>query len=79
MPDPTPVEQMTYETAFSELEGIVTELEANQCPLDEAMNLFERGQALAARCSALLDQAELKVRQLSGEDLLDEDGGETEA
>jgi exodeoxyribonuclease VII small subunit len=79
MPDPTPVESMSYETAFSELEEIVTALEANQRPLDEAMNLFERGQSLAARCSALLDQAELKVRQLSGEDLLDEDGRETEA
>jgi exodeoxyribonuclease VII small subunit len=71
-----PIEQLTYEAAFSELENIVEALESNQRPLDEAMSLFERGQALASRCAALLDQAELKVRQLSGEDLLDETGEE---
>lgn len=71
-----PIDQLTYEAAFSELENIVDALESNQRPLDEAMSLFERGQALANRCAALLDQAELKVRQLSGEDLLDETGEE---
>ncbi|MDD5368603.1 MAG: exodeoxyribonuclease VII small subunit [Anaerolineaceae bacterium] len=79
MVDATPVEQMTYETAFFELEAIVAALEANQRPLEEAMGLFERGQSLAAHCSSLLDQAELKVHQLSGEDLLDEGGREAEA
>ena len=70
MPESTPVEQLSYEAAFSELESIIATLEANQKPLDEAMALFERGQALTARCAALLDQAELKVRQLTGADLL---------
>jgi exonuclease VII small subunit len=32
--------------------------------LEEALTLFERGQALAARCSELLETAELKLRQL---------------
>lgn len=70
MPESTPVEQLSYEAAFSELESIIATLEANQRPLDEAMALFERGQALTARCAALLDQAELKIRQLTGGDLL---------
>jgi exodeoxyribonuclease VII small subunit len=33
-------------------------------PLDEALKLFERGQTLSERCSALLEQAELRLRQL---------------
>jgi exodeoxyribonuclease VII small subunit len=70
MPKSTPIDQLSYETAFAELESIVATLEANQRPLDEAMALFERGQALASRCAALLDQAELKVRQLTAADLL---------
>jgi exodeoxyribonuclease VII small subunit len=32
--------------------------------LEESLALFERGQALSARCSELLEQAELKLRQL---------------
>ena len=70
------VEELTYEEAFTELEGIVNVLEGEQNPLDEAMSLFERGQALVKRCSELLDGAELKVRQLSGDVLADFESGE---
>ncbi|HVN52957.1 MAG TPA: exodeoxyribonuclease VII small subunit [Anaerolineaceae bacterium] len=61
-----PIDQMTYEQAFTELESIVAALETNQKPLEEAMALFERGQALAQHCAALLDRAELKVQLLTG-------------
>jgi exodeoxyribonuclease VII small subunit len=56
---------LSYEQAFAELEEIVDGLESNQKSLEEAMALFERGQALAQHCANLLDQAELRVRQLS--------------
>jgi len=68
---PKPVNELTYEAAFAELETIVAALESEQKPLDESMALYERGQALVKRCSELLDQAELKVKQLSGNDLTD--------
>ena len=68
---PKPVEELTYEEAFAELEAIVKTLEGEQNQLEEAMSLFERGQALARHCSALLDGAELKVRKLSGDALVD--------
>jgi exodeoxyribonuclease VII small subunit len=67
----TPAEQYTYEQAFKELEEIVADLEQNGQTLDQALILFERGQALARRCAELLDQAELKVQQISGENLID--------
>jgi exodeoxyribonuclease VII small subunit len=66
-----PIEEMNYEQAFSALEGTVAALESEKQSLDETMLLFERGQALIRRCMELLDQAELKVRLLSGEDLAD--------
>jgi exodeoxyribonuclease VII small subunit len=68
---PKPVEELTYEEAFAELETIVNMLEGEQNQLEEAMSLFERGQALAKHCSALLDGAELKVRKLSGDMLVE--------
>jgi len=69
------VEELTYEEAFTELESIVDALDEDGArkPLEDAMSMFERGQALVRRCSELLEGAELKVRQLSGEELSDFD------
>ena len=63
------VEELSYEAAFTELESIVAALEGESRPLDESISLYERGQALAKHCAALLEKAELKVRQLSGDEL----------
>ncbi len=67
---PRPVESLTYEEALAELETIVRALEGDDHPLEEALALFERGQALLKHCAALLDQAELQVQQLLGEELV---------
>jgi exodeoxyribonuclease VII small subunit len=61
---PKPPEELTYEQAFQELESLVARLESGELPLEQALALFERGQALAGRCSSLLEKAELKLRQL---------------
>lgn len=66
-----PVEELTYEEALAELEGIVEALEGEQNPLEEAIRLFERGQALATRCGELLETAQLKVQKLAGESLVE--------
>ncbi len=66
-----PVEELTYEEALAELEQTVEMLEGEQNPLDEAMKLFERGQALASRCGVLLEAAQLKVQKLVGDTTLD--------
>ena len=61
------IQSLSYEQAYAELEEIVYGLETNQKTLEESITLFERGQALAKYCAGLLDQAELKVQQLSGQ------------
>lgn len=66
-----PPDELTYEQAFEELQDIVARLEGGDLPLEESLQLFERGQALADRCSGLLEQAELRLRQL----VPDEGGG----
>jgi len=61
----TPLSELSYEQAFSELESIVETLESEQKPLDESLQLYERGQLLVQYCMALLDQADLRIRQLN--------------
>ena len=63
--DLPPIDSLTYEQALAELEALVAALEAEQQTLSEALSLFERGQLLAKHCIALLDQAELKIQQLT--------------
>jgi exodeoxyribonuclease VII small subunit len=69
MTAPAPVESLTYEQAFQEMESIIAALENNPSSLEEAMRLYERGQALSVHCAALLDKAELKIQQLFGDTL----------
>jgi exodeoxyribonuclease VII small subunit len=64
-PASPPIEDLSYEQAFAELESVVAELESGQASLEASLTLYERGQALAQRCAQLLDQAELRVRRIS--------------
>lgn len=66
MTSSTAIEELTYEEAVRELEAAITALETSQTSLEESLALYERGKALARRCAALLDQAELRLKTLSG-------------
>ena len=59
------IEKLTFEQAFAELEETVRKLEAGGLALDESLALFERGQALAAHCGQQLDEAALKIEQIT--------------
>jgi len=65
------VDDLSYEEALAELEEIVALLEGEQSQLEDAIKLFERGQALASRCGVLLEAAELKVKQVVGDEVVD--------
>jgi exodeoxyribonuclease VII small subunit len=65
------VTDLSFEEASSELEALVASLESEQKSLEDSMSLFERGQALIKHCSDLLEKAELKVKQLTGDGLSD--------
>ncbi len=58
-------EEMTFEQALQELETIVAQLESGDLTLEESLNLFERGQLLAKRCTNQLEKATLRVEQLT--------------
>jgi len=60
MSDQQPAEP-TFEQARDQLEAIVQKLESGQTTLDEALQLWEQGEALYELCQAKLDQAEQRV------------------
>jgi exodeoxyribonuclease VII small subunit len=59
------LEALSFEEALAELERVVERLESEVLPLDEAVELFNRGQTLTQLCQRRLDQVELKVEQLA--------------
>lgn len=61
----SPLDALTYEQAFAELQTIVRTLESEDHELEQSIALFERGQKLAQHCASLLDHAELRVQQLT--------------
>ena len=58
-------QSQTFEKSMARLEEIVARMERGDVPLEQALSLFEEGTNLVARCNKLLDEAELKVIQLS--------------
>lgn len=66
--DETASDVARFEGALTELEQIVGKLERGELKLEESLQLFERGVALTKACRQSLDSAELKVKQLLGDD-----------
>ena len=65
MPKKKAIEKMSYEEAFTELQSVVETMEGGELPLKDSLALFERGQALSVRCGELLEEAQLRLRQLT--------------
>jgi len=59
------VQTMPFERAIDELEAIVKRLEEGKVPLEESVTIYERGEALKARCEHLLRQAEARVEKIT--------------
>lgn len=57
----TAVDALSYEQARDELAAVVRALEAGGLSLEDSLRLWERGEQLADRCDALLDDAERRL------------------
>ncbi len=55
----------TLEQSLKRLEEIVNRMEGGETPLDEAVELYEEGIAIAKECAEKLKAAELKIKKLS--------------
>lgn len=57
----------TFEEAMEKLEEIVTKLEENDVPLEQAIDLFQEGMALSKLCHDKLETVSKKMDQLIDE------------
>ena len=55
---------LSFEQALAELETIVSKLESGQAPLEQSIDLYERGALLKAHCESKLEAARLKVEKI---------------
>ena len=58
------VTALSFEQAVSELENIVARLERGDVPLDQSIEIYERGEALKKHCEALLSAAEARIEKI---------------
>lgn len=61
-------EAPSLEQSLRRLEEIATLIDRGELSIDEQLKIYEEGMLLAQQCREYLEQAELKVRRLSGED-----------
>ncbi len=63
-------QNQNFEASLASLEKIVRELERGELPLEQSLELFERGVRLSRQCQERLQEAERRI-----EVLLQRDGG----
>lgn len=75
------INNLSFEDALSELESIVSKLERGDAPLEESIDIYERGAKLKKHCEGKLKAAQLKVDKIVlapngdiGTEPLDNDG-----
>lgn len=57
---------VNFEKALAELEKLVEEMEQGNLSLEDSLKRFEKGIALTTECQQALQNAELKVKELVG-------------
>lgn len=65
MAEPNPeIAALSYEDGLKELDALIKKLESGSIDLADSIASYERGAALAAHCSHLLEATEQKVERL---------------
>ncbi len=59
------ITDMSFEDALGELEQIVRTLEQGTAPLDQSIELYQRGDRLKRHCEARLQSAQERIEQIS--------------
>ncbi|MGM0215563.1 exodeoxyribonuclease VII small subunit [Enterococcus sp. AZ109] len=62
------MENATFEESLAELEDIVTQLERGDVPLEEALEVFQKGMLLSKQCQDTLSKAEKTLTKMMTED-----------
>ncbi len=62
--DTTKIADLSFEDALRNLEQVVKQLESGEVPLDDSIDLYERGAALRKHCQARLDAAQARIERI---------------
>ncbi len=68
-----PQEKETFESAYKRLDKIITKMETESLDLESALKAFEEGKKTLEQCRKMLDEAELKLKDLREADPADQD------
>ena len=60
----TDISGLSFEDALRALEDVVRKLESGEVPLDQSIDLYERGEALRKHCQARLDAAQARIEKI---------------
>ncbi len=64
MTEQADIAELSFEEALKELERIVSRLESGEAQLQEAIDLYERGDRLRRQCAARLDAAQARIEAI---------------
>ena len=67
------IKNLSFEEAYERLNEMAGQLERGNLSLEESLALYEEGVLLSQHCETLLDKAELRVSQVSADDLSDDE------
>ena len=62
--DNAQIADLSFEDALRSLEDVVRRLEGGDVPLDQSIDLYERGEALRRHCQARLDAAQERIEKI---------------
>ena len=65
MMDDSDIDKLSFEDALKQLEAIVKSLETGAEPLDQSIELYQRGDRLKRHCEARLKAAQARIDQIS--------------
>ncbi len=66
-PEPRAPEELSFEQALEELDGLVRKMESGELGLDDSIAAYRRGAQLARYCQGRLGAAEEEIRKLDNE------------
>ncbi|MCH9705722.1 MAG: exodeoxyribonuclease VII small subunit [Proteobacteria bacterium] len=64
---------LSFEEAIQELDGIVSQMQAGTLSLDDMLSAYKRGAELTHFCRDKLNQAQLEIKKLEKNNLVDYD------
>ena len=61
------IEKLSFEDSISQLEETVRSMESGEAPLESIVSNYQRGVKLLRHCKTHLDNAELKIKEVSSD------------